>query len=167
MIERTTKSGLKRLMKSGLDVQMRRKVHREMRGSHCSGIVMGLRAALGPGDVCIDLGANVGETTVPLAETGATVHAFEPDPDNFAKLAAACAGFSNVVLHEAAAGAEAGQLTLYRSTLLEKNARKGSTGSTLIADNTVANAEDTVDVKVVDATAFVDDFIAKHGRVAL
>ena len=91
MIERTTKTGLKRLMKSGLDVQMRRKVHREMRGSYCSGIMMGLRAALGPGDVCIDLGANIGEVTVPLAETGATVHAFAPDHDTFAQLKSACA----------------------------------------------------------------------------
>src|ERR1041385_8565336 len=38
-------------------------------------------ARLGPGDIAIDLGAHVGTITERLARTGATVHAFEPDPD--------------------------------------------------------------------------------------
>ena len=166
MIERTTKTGLKRLMKSGLDVQLRRKVHREMRGSYCSGIMMGLRAALGPDDICVDLGANVGEVTAPLAETGATVHAFEPDPDNFAQLESACAQHPSAVLHQRAAGTQAGHLSLFRSTILDKDARKGATGSTLIATNTVANAENSVEVEVIDAVAFVRTLIADHGRIA-
>ena len=155
MIERTTKTGLKRLMKSGLDVQMRRKVHREMRGSYCSGIMMGLRAALGPGDVCIALGANIGEVTVPLAETGATVHAFEPDPDTFAQLMSACARHPSAMLHQKAAGTQPCVMSLFRSTILDKDARKGATGSTLIATNTVANVENSVEVEVIDAVALV------------
>jgi len=42
---------------------------------------------LGPGDVAIDCGANVGLVTVALARTGAEVHAFEPNPDAFGELA--------------------------------------------------------------------------------
>ncbi|WP_415920967.1 FkbM family methyltransferase [Tateyamaria sp. SN6-1] len=166
MIERTTKTGLKRLMRAGLDVGMRRKVHREMRGSFCSGIVMGLRAGLGAGDICVDLGANVGEITEPLATTGATVHAFEPDPDTFQTLKGACGGFDNVVLHQKAVAAEAGSMSLFRSTVLERDARKGSTGSTLIASNAVADAENTVTVDVIDGLAFLENLLDAHGRIA-
>src|SRR5690348_12928173 len=49
-------------------------------------------ARLGPGDIAIDLGAHVGTITERLARTGATVHAFEPDPDAFAILSAQMAG---------------------------------------------------------------------------
>lgn len=34
----------------------------------------------GPGDIIIDAGANVGDVTSKCARTGATVHAFEPNP---------------------------------------------------------------------------------------
>ena len=166
MIERTTKTGLKRLMKSGLDLKIRRKVHSEMQGAFCSGIVMGLRASLGRGDVCVDFGANVGEITVPLAETGAIVHAFEPDPANFEALTAACSSFDNVVLHEHAVGAEAGEMKLFRSTLSNRNAKLGSTGSTVMAANAIADAENTVDVTVIDAVAFLETLIEQHGRIA-
>lgn len=71
-------------------------------------------ATLRPGDACLDLGANRGEFTRMLAGTGATVHAYEPDPDTFARLQAACAALPNVHLHQAAVGAKAGEVTLRR-----------------------------------------------------
>ena len=37
-----------------------------------------------PGDIIIDAGANVGDVTSKCARTGATVHAFEPNPVCFA-----------------------------------------------------------------------------------
>ncbi len=36
------------------------------------------------GDLCIDLGANIGEITCRLAATGSDVISFEPDPGAFA-----------------------------------------------------------------------------------
>ena len=71
-------------------------------------------ATLGPGDACLDLGANRGEFTRLMAATGATVHAYEPDPDTFARLQTACAALSNVHLHQAAVGIRAGEVTLRR-----------------------------------------------------
>ena len=38
------------------------------------------------GDIALDCGANVGKITVPMAQTGAAVYAFEPNPHAFAKL---------------------------------------------------------------------------------
>ncbi|WP_267634439.1 FkbM family methyltransferase [Frigidibacter sp. RF13] len=70
---------------------------------------------LGPDDIALDLGANVGVFTRRLAATGATVHAFEPDPDTFAQLKEACGGLPNVILHEAAVGAASGTVRLYRA----------------------------------------------------
>lgn len=72
-------------------------------------------ARLGPDDIVLDLGANVGTITRQLAATGATVHAFEPDPDTFARLKEACSDLPNVVLHQAAIGATSGIVSLYRA----------------------------------------------------
>ena len=65
-------------------------------------------AALRSGDVALDLGANVGVYTARMAETGATVHAFEPDPDTFARLVKRVGHLPNVVLHQKAVGAGGG-----------------------------------------------------------
>ena len=45
-----------------------------------------VRAGIEGCDVVFDCGANVGDVTAPLAATGATVHAFEPDPFAFGQL---------------------------------------------------------------------------------
>jgi len=69
---------------------------------------------LGPGSVCVDFGANVGLVTRRLAETGATVHAIEPDPVNFAVLAENLRDLPNVTLHPVAVGQTSGTLRLFR-----------------------------------------------------
>lgn len=72
-------------------------------------------ARLGPGDIAIDLGANVGLFTCKLAATGAEVHAYEPDPATFARLKAAVAHLPNVHLHQAAVGVANGTVILHRA----------------------------------------------------
>src|SRR5436190_23184541 len=49
--------------------------------------------------VVIDCGANVGNITKKFADTGATVHAFEPDPLAFDILSKRFGSFPNVMLH--------------------------------------------------------------------
>lgn len=88
-------------------------------------------AKLGPGDVCLDLGANRGEFTRMLAATGATVHAYEPDPDTFRRLQAACAALDNVRLHQAAVGARDGVVTLRRASGYEHDPVGSSVASSV------------------------------------
>lgn len=73
-----------------------------------------------PGDVVLDIGANIGYYTLLLARlvgpTG-TVHAFEPEPSNFALLEknVRTNGYHNVVLHQAAVGEVSGSTQLFLS----------------------------------------------------
>src|SRR5213078_2093013 len=69
-------------------------------------------SGLSPGDIAIALGAHVGDVTERLAETGATVHAFEPNPAAFAALSARLGSRSNVVLHQKAASDHDGHAML-------------------------------------------------------
>jgi FkbM family methyltransferase len=50
--------------------------------------------------VCIDCGANTGQETVPWAEKGAEVHAFEPHPECFRILKEKTASYDKVYLYE-------------------------------------------------------------------
>src|SRR3546814_20349720 len=68
---------------------------------------------LRPGDIAIDCGANVGRFTRPIAEGGAPVHAFEPNPDASAELSRTLAGFASVPLHQQAVAANPGAGTLH------------------------------------------------------
>ena len=63
-----------------------RRAERNLRNSHAKGLMQGILSMLTSRDVVFDCGANVGDVTEPLAQTGAHVHAFEPDPHAFRKL---------------------------------------------------------------------------------
>ncbi|MBX3702633.1 MAG: FkbM family methyltransferase [Steroidobacteraceae bacterium] len=89
-------------------------------------------AKLGPGDIAIDCGANVGKFTVPMAQTGATVYAFEPNPDAFAELVKATAGYPNVKALQAAATTEPGAVKLYLHRYSDDDPLHFSSGSTLV-----------------------------------
>jgi FkbM family methyltransferase len=82
-----------------------------------SSVVLGL---LGPGEVFLDLGANIGYYTI-LASFACgpqgAVYAFEPDPANFDLLErnVALNGLRNTVTVNAAVGATTGSVTLFHS----------------------------------------------------
>ena len=62
---------------------------------------IGLFVPAGAGDLIIDAGANIGDLTSQFARTGATVHAFEPDPLCYRILDERFANLPNVHLHHA------------------------------------------------------------------
>ena len=79
-----------------------------------------LKRLIRPGEVVVDVGANIGYFTAHMARlvgAAGTVHAFEPEPQNFELLTANMAGnrLTNVVLHQVALGAQAGTAVLHRS----------------------------------------------------
>ncbi len=77
-----------------------------------------IRQLIAPGDVIVDVGANVGVYSVFFSELvgpRGAVFAFEPDPQNFARLARTTAGLARVFPTEAAVGDETGSIQLFQS----------------------------------------------------
>ncbi|MEM9881267.1 MAG: FkbM family methyltransferase, partial [Pseudomonadota bacterium] len=111
-------------------------------------------AELDEASVCLDLGANVGHFTEKLANTGAQVHAFEPDPWAFEQLKTRMAGRSNVTLHNAAIGARAGTIEMRRPERYEDDPKAGSVGVTMLVNKNVANGS-SFEVELACFTDFV------------
>ena len=91
-------------------------------------------AALSAGDIAIDCGANLGLFTTRMAESGATVHAFEPNPDAYRMLEEVTSGYPNVVLHQAAVTTEPGEVKLFLHKYAEDDPEYWSSGSSLLAE---------------------------------
>ena len=110
---------------------------------------------LGPGDLAIDCGANVGDVTVELARTGALVHAFEPNPDAFAVLAERVEGASNVHVHRQAVLDHAGTARLYLHEDSGHDPVGASVGSSVLQYKGNVDADRFVEVEAVDLASFV------------
>ncbi len=111
-----------------------------------------------PGELCIDLGANVGAITRRMAATGADVISFEPDPGAFAALEAATADLQNVTCVPKAAGHQADRLMLRRSKKWSADDPAGHTqGSSIVHSDAGMDDENAVEVEVVDILAFLAD----------
>jgi FkbM family methyltransferase len=65
--------------------------------------------------VMVDVGAAFGVSLAPFADDGWTVHAFEPDPENFATLEANYGPKANVTIVPKAVSDQRNSLTLYTS----------------------------------------------------
>ncbi|MEO0795101.1 MAG: FkbM family methyltransferase [Verrucomicrobiota bacterium] len=110
---------------------------------------------LKPGDIAIDCGANVGKITELMAQSGATVHAFEPDPNAFPKLQEKCQSWNNVTLHNAAVAAEPGSMKLFYREEHHQNPVKFSVGSTLHTGKTDIDHGLYTEVEVLSFADFV------------
>jgi FkbM family methyltransferase len=145
--------------------KLKRRHKRDLRYARAEGMLQGVLSMLRPGDVAVDCGANQGDVTGPLAETGAIVHAFEPDPYNLAKLTERFTGVANVHLHAAAVGVQAGSVRLMRAANWDANPDLASVKSTVVAGGQNI-AEGGIDVPMIDFPAFLRGLVAVHGRVA-
>ena len=70
-------------------------------------VALWLRQHVSPGSRVIDIGANVGDYTSLISDLAGMqghVFAFEPAPQNVARLRVRCAGLTNVSIHENAVG---------------------------------------------------------------
>ncbi len=110
---------------------------------------------LGPEDIAIDCGANVGDVTLELARTGATVHAFEPNPAAFAVLEERVGDAHNVRLHRQAVLDHAGDARLYLHVDDSSDPVAASVGSSLLPYKGNVDVERYVDVEAIDLASFV------------
>jgi FkbM family methyltransferase len=145
--------------------KLKRRHKRDLRVARAEGLLQGVLSMLRPGDVVVDCGANQGDVTGPLADTGAIVHAFEPDPYNLAKLTERFAGAANVHLHAAAVGVTAGTVRLMRAANWEANPDLASVKSTVVLGGHNIG-DDGIDVPMIAFPAFLQGLISAHGRVA-
>ena len=99
-----------------------------------------------------------------MADTGAAVHAFEPDPVAFETLSKTVGARSNVVLHNAAVGVGAGEVPLYRIESFLDDPISRTQNSSTIASKRRASATDRVLVPQID---FVDFLRSLGFHVAL
>lgn len=150
----------------GPDPALLRKQQRAVNRARAMGILEGVCSALGPQSVCIDLGAHYGTITTRLAQTGAQVHAFEPDPHSFGVLSQACADYPNVTLHNAAVAVAEGEMQFFRTRDFAANAATASTGSTLYDTAPGVDPESAMRVRVIDFPRFLGDLLARHERIA-
>ncbi len=119
---------------------------------------------LGPDDVAIDCGANVGLFTTMLARTGARVYAFEPNPAAYAALVANTKEFPNVTPIHAAVTAVSGPVRLYLHRWAEEDPLFWSTGSSIVGAKRNISAQNAT---VVDGISLADFIREIGGRVAI
>lgn len=146
--------------------KLKRRHKRDLRHARAEGLLAGVVSMLRPGDVAVDCGANRGDVTEVLAASGATVHAFEPDPYNLGHLQDRFATASNVVLHAAAVGVEAGTVRLMRAANWDDNPDFASVKSTVVAGGHNIAEGEGIDVPMIDFPAFLRVLIADRDRVA-
>jgi len=114
-------------------------------------------ARMGPGDIAIDCGANVGKFAEQMAATGATVYAFEPDPFAFGLLQERLCNARNVTLINKAVGTEDATVTLYRSPDFEFNPIESSVSSSLFSTKKNIDAQKGVVVEQIDILNFMSN----------
>ncbi len=110
---------------------------------------------LGPEDIGIDCGANLGAITRIMAAGGAEIHAFEPNPDAFAVLTRATEGMPNVRLHQQAVLDKPGMMTLHLHMNYARNPERFSSGSSLMGEKRNVDGTRGVEVEVIDLVDFI------------
>ena len=119
-----------------------------------------LRAALRdlhPGAIAVDCGAHVGNLTAHMAATGATVYAFEPNPNAFAHLRERFAGNERVRCREAAVTDRDGVARLYLHREAASDPVVWAVGSSLFPTKGNVDERRFVEVDTIDLDRFLWD----------
>ena len=143
-----------------------RRQKRNLRKAWLEGYLTAITAMLKPGDLAVDCGANMGVVTERLATTGADVVAFEPDPFAFKTLEQKFANLPNVTLINAAVGVGSGTVRLMRADNFGDNPEGASVKSTILDGGRRIDAENAVEVPLIDFPSWVADQVKARGEVA-
>ena len=112
--------------------------------------------ALTKDDIAIDCGANVGVYTTMMADSGACIFAFEPNPVAFAKLREKTAAYPNVRLFNAAVSTESGNVRLYMHKRARLDPLLYSVSSSTMATKTNVDAHSFEDVESIVLADFIE-----------
>jgi FkbM family methyltransferase len=145
---------------------MMRRHKRNLRRSWADGYLLAVCAMLKPGDLALDLGANMGDIAARLVATGADVIAYEPDPLTFDKLKHRFAGVGNITLVNAAVGVGAGTAELMRADNFAANPSGASVKSTILGGGRGMDSGNIVQVPLLDFPTLIKDFALARGEVA-
>ena len=143
-----------------------RRQKRNLRKAWAEGYLTAITAMLKPGDLAVDCGANMGVVTERLATTGADVVAFEPDPFAFNTLEQKFVNLPNVTLINAAVGVGSGTVRLMRADNFGGNPEGASVKSTILDGGRRIDAENAVEVPLIDFPSWVADQVKARGEVA-
>jgi FkbM family methyltransferase len=143
-----------------------RRQKRNLRKAWAEGYLTAITAMLKPGDLAVDCGANMGVVTERLAATGADVVAFEPDPFAFKTLEQKFVNLPNVTLFNAAVGVGSGTVRLMRADNFGDNPEGASVKSTILDGGRRIDAENAVEVPLIDFPSWVADQVKARGEVA-
>lgn len=108
------------------------------------------RQFLSPGDLCFDVGANIGAKTEVFLTLGARVVSFEPQPHCFREMMRRCGPHPHLTGVAAAVGAAPGNMPMYVS--------RNSAASSLLRDWNACH-EKTISIRVTT----LDHEIGRHG----
>lgn len=106
-------------------------------------------------DIFIDCGANVGQETIPAAEIGAVVYAFEPNPFAFEELQEQTKSYGNVHLFNKAVWDRNTTMKLFLHENSDQDELHWSTGSSLLEEKGNVRKDKFVEVEVIDLTEFI------------
>lgn len=120
------------------------------------------RFAIKPGDVVIDLGANIGDVSEFFLRKKAHVDAYEPNPYAFRDLKSRTAPYQGVNLFPAAVSNYNGQSQLFLHAQHSESEVGFSQASSLKAEKGNLSG-DHIDVNVID----IKDVLAKHPHIRL
>lgn len=147
--------------------KLRRRQERNERAAWANGFLTAVCGMLRPGDVAVDCGANVGDVSARLLESGAEVIAFDPEPWAVERLRERFAEEPRFTLHNAAVGAAEGTVQLMRAANFDTNAAGASVKSTVVQGaHRMGASEGTISVRQIDLVDFLRKLIAEKGEIA-
>jgi FkbM family methyltransferase len=111
--------------------------------------------ALTDDSICIDCGANVGEITAIMAEKGARVYAFEPNPAAYSRLAERFAHDDKIVCCPNAVSDKSGTARLYFYKYADDDQLFWSQGASICGDKDDIDRDHYVDVELVNLIDFI------------
>ena len=111
---------------------------------------------------CFDIGANVGDFTIMMAQFSSQVYSFEPDPFAFRELDIIAGHLTNVTLIESAVGGGNHDVVLYRSKNFHSDPFALSQASSVIAGNHL-DKQNSFQVRQVDIVTFLNELNSDVG----